>query len=75
MAFVHEKPVNAKLFKGYYIVFPRCVIQFFKPCRKGFPCFLHLLNGISLSIVGFCLLYGKLDFADLTLYHGFLTLD
>ena len=75
MALIHKQPVNSKLFKCHYIVFPRCVIQFFKPCLERFPCFLHLLNGIAFPVVGFCLLYGKLYLADLPFYHGFLTLD
>ena len=31
MCLVHEQPVNAKLFKGYDIIFPVAVLQFFKP--------------------------------------------
>lgn len=30
MALVYKEPVNAKLLKGHYIVFPCCVIELFK---------------------------------------------
>ena len=57
---VNENTVNSQLFKGHNIIFPGCIIEFVQSCLKGFPHFLHLLNGVAFSVVGLPLLF----------YHG-----
>lgn len=44
MAFINEKSVHAKLFKGHNIILACGVIEFIKPCRQGFFRFFHLLD-------------------------------
>ena len=53
MALVHKKPVNAKLFKGNYIVFTLIGAQFFQLGFQRFPGLFHLLDGEILTCMGF----------------------
>ena len=74
MAFINEKSVHAKLFKGHNIILACGVIEFIKPCRQGFFRFFHLLDCVTFPVVRFCHCNRRFDFVYLTFYDRRLTL-
>ena len=49
------------------------IVEFFQSCHKGFSGLFHLLNGVTLPVICFRLLYGKLNLINLSFDNAYLS--
>ena len=74
MALVHEDTVNTQLLKGNHIILAALVVQLGQTVLQGFPCPLHLLDGIVLCMVPLGFPDTVQNAVDLPPQDGFLPL-
>jgi hypothetical protein len=67
VAFVHEQPVNAQLFKGNNVVLAGVVGEPFKPRFEILLGLFHLLDSEAFAAVAFQFCYPRRDFVNLFL--------